>query len=118
MQHRHHCERFFIRRVGDYIIAHQLKPQRTCREVGTAVAAVRKGGKRLDRLIDFFPDAVRGGEIVGSDLFPDFFQIGVRLRVENKSAHERERRCLLLCRRLAKACSPSKGLTRPLLRSS
>jgi hypothetical protein len=84
-------ERFLIRRVGNYIIAYSLKPQRFLREVGSAVAYVRKRDKGLDRFVDFFTDTIGGVEAVGSDVFPDFVEIGIGLRVENKSAHEATR---------------------------
>src|SRR5258708_23341574 len=108
-------ERFFIWRVGDYIISHGLKTQGPCCEVRAAVARVWKRDKRLDCVEDFFKDAVGSVEVIGGDIFPDFFQICVRFRVENKSAHERARRSLLLLLRLEKASSPSTGFTLPLL---
>jgi hypothetical protein len=120
VEHSNDCERFFIGRVSDYVIPHGLKLQWPCREVGTAVAYVGKRDERLDRFIDFFTHAIGSVEVIGGDLFPDFFQIFIRLWVEDESAHGRARRAslLLLRRRLAKASSPSTGLTRPLLRSS
>jgi hypothetical protein len=84
-------ERFLIRRIRNYIIAYSVKPQRFRREVGSAVAYVRKRDKGLDRFVDFFPHTIGGVEAVGSDVFPDFVEIGIGLRVEDKSAHEATR---------------------------
>jgi hypothetical protein len=74
VQHGNDGKRFLIRRVGNYIVAYSLKPQRFRREVGPAVAYVRKRDKRLDRFIDFFTDTIGGVEAVGSDVFPDFVE--------------------------------------------
>ena len=88
MQHSDDCDRFLIWRVGDYIITHGLKSQWPCCEVGTVVAGIGESGKRPDRVVDFFADSISGVEAVGGDVLPDFFEVCVRLRMEDKSAHE------------------------------
>lgn len=88
MKHRNHRERFLIRRVCDHIRAQRLKAQWLRGEVGTAVSDVGERYKRLNRFVDFLAHAVGCVQAVGSNVFPDFVDVGLCLRVENKSAHE------------------------------
>src|SRR4029077_1966025 len=118
VQHRNDCERLFIGRVSDHIMSQGLKPKRTRRQVGTTMATERKRGEGFNRVVNFFQSLVGSVKAIGGNVVPDFGEIGVRLRVEDKSAHERARRSLLLSLRLAKASSPSTDFTRPFLRSS
>jgi len=118
VKHSDHRQRFLIGCVDDHILAQGLESQRPRREIGPVMAYVGKRYEGLNRFVDFFSGTVRSVQVVSRDVFPDFVKIREGLRVENKFAHEPERRSLLFCRSFAKASSPSRGFTRPLLRSS
>src|SRR6478752_9065958 len=117
MQNCDHSERSVVGRVGDHIIADNLKSQTSRREIRTSVSLVWEAHQRIDRLVDFFHYPISSIKAVSSDVFPDFIQIGVCLRVEDKLTHGR-RRSSLLRRSALKAASPSTAPTLPLFNSS
>lgn len=58
---------------------------------------VREWNQGFNGAVDFLAKTIGSVDIVGGDVLPDFFQILDCVGVKNKLAHERERRCLLLC---------------------
>lgn len=75
----------FIGCVNDHIFMQRLKPQGLRGEVGTAVPDVRKRDNGLDRFIDLFDGSVGVVEAIASDVFPDFVEICVRLRMKKRN---------------------------------
>jgi hypothetical protein len=70
-------------------------------------------------LVNLFPNTVGGVQAVFRDELPYLIEVGVRLGMQDVTAHGRFlRRVSLFCRNRAKASSPSMGCTLPLLMSS
>jgi hypothetical protein len=117
VEYGHDKEGFFFRDVRNQKIPHELKTQRPRSQIRTDVAQLREWDEGANRFLDLPKDTIGSVWTIGSDVFPNFSKICERVRMENKSAHER-RRSWLFWRNWSNACSPSMGFTRPLLMSS
>lgn len=81
MQNRNDSERLLIRLVCDHVIAHDLKSERMRSEVSTIVPLMGKTNERFDCCVNFVQHSVRSVKIVRCNVFPNFGEVGVCLRI-------------------------------------
>ena len=68
MKHSNHEERLFVRRIGNKVVAHNVKPQGARGQVIPAVTLVRERDKLTDGVENLLADAACGERIVLGDV--------------------------------------------------
>jgi len=87
VQDRDNDERVFVRRVRDEIFSDRPEAQRPSCEVGSLMALLRESREPVDRVEDLFTYPISGIEAIIGDVLPNIVNVGVCLRVEDKSFH-------------------------------
>ena len=115
-------QRTFVRSVGNQVVAHAQKAQRTESEIGPSMPHAWRFGEPACCVEDFAYDSVGSVDVVGPDEVPDLVEVLAGFWMKglpgHQSARGSPRAAALFSRKCVSTSSPDRAFTRPLFRSS
>jgi hypothetical protein len=82
VQHSNYNKGLFVRRIGDQVVSHRSKAQRSCGEIGPTVSLIWKRRELGNGFEYLLAQASRSERTIVSDEFPYFGNVLGRARME------------------------------------